>query len=913
MKNKTKIPFLELVKYLSFKIPLNNNLDFIKLSEFKNKESITELFCNLKSIEKYFKLKSINIVKLIYFNRNSINKLLYNTDRIIKLDEEEIEENISYYFYLTLLISEDKNTINYSYTIDYIKNLNKKRKNNNVYRTIFLSKVILDLIENYKGINKYNSNVIEIEKIENEIIEEIKKNISLIEQLNLNYNEKFIKSKNIDEIYAEIIKSLIFQKKFEDYEFSYNILTQLELKSIDITEKIFAHIKNFLDNKNNNCITNYLISKESDIFDVKKLNFYYILLNFILKNSVFVYEINFLLKTRAFLIKLINDKSDIFSSSDIKNMDESSKEKLVYILQYLLDSNYYIQKYINLKQDESNKCDIIKTEEKDDEEINNEESIKEENNNEKKSNEENNIEENGVEGSSDEKNIISPINNFLNRDSNEFSKISNSNSQYFEQSDENENENESNNEKSIAKREIITLSFNDNNSNIKLNSSSLLSKNSPREINKNSNIIPSKNLSNLRQIISSYTRSSNPNLNKKNNINIYPYQIFEFQRIIGSHKKREDKKSQNMNKRYTADFITQIYKGYISGGFNNIFNFYNKNYEKEIQINNMGDYAFSVSEIILRGKHLIILCYKNSLEFYLINDEIKKFFLKYDRILQRLEDKLNYSFYVDDKYLFVCFQNEVLVPKMDYFNEMQKNFATINIKSVKSGIKIDEPFVALKTWNIAKSTIKFYNYKINFILSSEVDEHSLILSSNGLAVLSKEESDIKISALLCACKKYTKSQKNGILLIFVEIFDINLYFEDYFYDTSTFEVYCFCQLFIIKEKSIIIQQTKKKATNYFLVGGFEKKKNKGVIKLYKIIYEKKKIEFIQDVIFENNTFKGFNMPISSIIQSSTNGNIIITCWDGNVFLFSCSYFDYFLKQDEDIREDISFQKYFKLK
>ena len=169
-----------------------------------------------------------------------------------------------------------------------------------------------------------------------------------------------------------------------------------------------------MESKNNNCIGNYLISKESDIFDVKKINFYYILIYFILKNSIFIYEINFLLKTRKFLVKLINDKSDIFSSSNIKNIDRNSKERLDYILEHLLDSNYYIQKYINLKQDESNMSDIIEPEVVDDEELDEEiinessifeESIKEENNNEKNNNEENNIEE-----SSDDGNTIRHLN-----------------------------------------------------------------------------------------------------------------------------------------------------------------------------------------------------------------------------------------------------------------------------------------------------------------------------------------------------------------------------------------------------------------------------------------------------------------------------------------------------------------------
>ena len=292
MENKTKIPFLELVKYLSFKIPLYNNLDFIKLSELKNKKNITELFINLKSVKNYYKLNNANIVKLLYFNRNSINNILYNNDRLITLDEKEMEENISYYLYLSLLMRENQNTINYSYTIEYIKNLNKNQKNNNnIYKKLLISKVILDLIKNYKAIDEYNRNSIEGEKIEKENIEIIKKNLSWLEKLNLNFDEKYIKSKNIDEIYIEIIQSLIFQKKFEDYEFSHNILTQLELKSIDITGKIFYNIKTILESKNNNCIENYLISKESDIFDVKKINFYYILIYFILKNSIFIYEL----------------------------------------------------------------------------------------------------------------------------------------------------------------------------------------------------------------------------------------------------------------------------------------------------------------------------------------------------------------------------------------------------------------------------------------------------------------------------------------------------------------------------------------------------------------------------------------------------------------------------------------------
>ena len=46
------------------------------------------------------------------------------------------------------------------------------------------------------------------------------------------------------------------------------------------------------------------------------------------------------------------------------------------------------------------------------------------------------------------------------------------------------------------------------------------------------------------------------------------------------------------------------------------------------------------------------------------------------------------------------------------------------------------------------------------------------------------------------------------------------------------------------------------------------------------------IKYIQDIYIEQGkNFKGFNGQISSIVQSRTTGNIIVTCWDGNVHLF----------------------------
>ena len=152
--------------------------------------------------------------------------------------------------------------------------------------------------------------------------------------------------------------------------------------------------------------------------------------------------------------------------------------------------------------------------------------------------------------------------------------------------------------------------------------------------------------------------------------------------------------------------------------------------------------------------------------------------------------------------------------------------------------------------------------------------------------------------LLCACKKYLEKQNNGILLISLE----NNSQKSYnFYDTGKFEVYCFCQIsneYIINYNSYYNNEIEKKNNiNYILVGGFNKYKGEGLIKLYKLEYneviEKIKIEYQQDIIFKKITrkisqkaFIGFKNPISCIIQSRIKKNILISSFDGNVYLFS---------------------------
>ncbi len=227
----------------------------------------------------------------------------------------------------------------------------------------------------------------------------------------------------------------------------------------------------------------------------------------------------------------------------------------------------------------------------------------------------------------------------------------------------------------------------------------------------------------------------------------------------------------------------------------------------------------------------------------------------------------------------------------------------------------------LLIYNIINHRKLFYKFK---------DEYSFIYSQNGLIIfpmnIKKKETHeiINKNIILFACKKYCKTQKNGILLImnndenedYIRDYDNELY--TFFFDTENFEVYCFCPVLIFDTHYIIKKSITK--TNYFLAGGFEKAKNKGSIKLFKIIYDNEKvesrIEFIQDIeiIDENNSnqiiFKIFKKPISCITQSSLDKNLLITCWDGNVYSLETLNIESYLKFDELTEKNISLNNFF---
>ena len=140
-------------------------------------------------------------------------------------------------------------------------------------------------------------------------------------------------------MYIEIIVALIKQKKLEDFEFTFDIIKQLNFENIDITKIMFDKLYEIL-NSNEYYINNYIISNGNDLYNEKKLNFYFILINYILKNPIYLYQIPFLIKT-------INNVNTILKNNDclhrIKNINIYNK------LAYLINI------FTNTKSQSSNK------------------------------------------------------------------------------------------------------------------------------------------------------------------------------------------------------------------------------------------------------------------------------------------------------------------------------------------------------------------------------------------------------------------------------------------------------------------------------------------------------------------------------------------------------------------------------
>ena len=402
------------------------------------------------------------------------------------------------------------------------------------------------------------------------------------------------------------------------------------------------------------------------------------------------------------------------------------------------------------------------------------------------------------------------------------------------------------------------------------------------------------------------------NQKSKGSIN---YIICKFSKKIGEH--IISKKNALKKKKYTAEFITGINEIFISYGTNNEVIIYSNSYDKITSIETV-DWIYNVLDYKSQNIKTLNIIGSSGKQIYTFTSE--QIGSNYKSNKNPMENNLLYLLNMESSYYFACCENTVFLHE-GFLDKLQmiNKFPIYENVLMKSAIKFNNNLLVFKSNKITskgKSQLLLYNFRRkkdipNFLISDE--EYSFVFSPLGQALITHEfnntKTDIENKILLYACKKYASSQKNGILLLYnmhhiAEDKDNileRIKVESYFLNTKIFEPYCICPLIMVDSNKILETSVEIKETDYFLVGGFEKKRKQGKIKLYRIIYgEKCLIEYIQDIKIFDKSYNGFNGPISCITQSKKDGNLLITCWDGNVYLVDQPNISFYLEQDEQI-------------
>ena len=971
------------------KLYLKNNPNFIiKFLDIpliiEEDNPITKFFITFSTLLKIilnFPLFTKYLFKLV----NYIHALLYQTEEIIYIDIQNFT-NISFYFYLDLLIKYEENIVNYEYSMQFINKFNQMQNHNdkNYFYEIIKSKIVFDLISNFKATNSYNSKYDEeIEQLQKNNINIIKNNIYIFSNNKINLNDKDIFIKGLEEIYIEIINSLIKNNKLNDYNYTINILRQLDVENIDLTLLMFNEISKTL-NENEKYINEQRILTKEDLFSEEKINFHYILLKFIFKNSLYIYNIPFLTQNRENIIKIIKS-NNLFKDLSLMPKDDL-KDRLKFIVKSYSDSAYYyslflkdenINDNINVKINQNN-INLLsgKSTEKSLDKLESEAGVQiiGEKEKEKNSKIDAQVEyiipylllnkaiikihtnERGKEPYIiyekiliGEKGIKINYNNLISFENSNDNSILIQNYKYFlaflkqfeniikdnfkynykleiklefkrnnldkkpvydieckylfyepEKSKEiitfkdenifNNLKNENNIGSTFLINEINNISFKDikYNNNFPLNSTMKNENKSSKQFTIEENKIDNKISKEIMKKLTDY-KIDNIELEEK---------ILEFNEIIYKHKK-------------TCDFIFQLSDGIlVSGGKDNTLVIYVERLKKKIEMN-LEQYPYSISEKIPDNEDTVemILCCEKNFILIKLNTEDNSYNIE-TFLLPNI-----YSFYCCEltKGNFIISGESTSINIINLFDETKepkiiKEF--VQNETYFSGIIINKDIVALISNRVIPKGVDkliFYNLKTEKI-SVEIKGFSFNYSFTSLSLITINKNELHYNILLCACKRYYPQQKNGILIVNLQFQD-NIEVESQFYPTNNFEVYCFCQILNFKSNNDENNlndseyEVEYEETNYFFIGGFDEEKREGKIKLYKVIYDLKssltKIKYLQDIEFdESKDFGCFESPICSIIQSKINGKIAVSCWDGNVYLFSIPNISFYLKEDK---------------
>ncbi len=426
------------------------------------------------------------------------------------------------------------------------------------------------------------------------------------------------------------------------------------------------------------------------------------------------------------------------------------------------------------------------------------------------------------------------------------------------------------------------------------------------------------------------------------------YSILIYERVIGSHFE--------YRRNNTVEFLKELNNGnYLSvGSDKKILKIYSQNFNelKDVEIPEVRDCIYDIYEKKLKNHEQTHILACANKEIYLLKStsggglkvennwelpnmtcissliiEIKEK-VKAPRGSKKRNKNNSKGEYIEkNTNIVVVAGRNGIKCLVDIFERKNKEFESFNIENedtYRGLFKISETLIAITSNSIipgGKNKLIIYNFELNNNKNTwenkgnkrgdkeyEIENYSFIATNSGMASLSE-------NILLCACKKYTKEDKNGILLV-TNLNNKNNKLKDennkygwthIFKPTGEFEVHCLCPLKKeIKPQIGIINDIEDHSTKYdiFLVGGFDSKLGEGRIKLYTLVRKEKEIKgikFLQDIelpktgtmvieprLEQKKTIKikVFNGAISCLIQSSQDRKILASCYDGRVYLLS---------------------------
>ena len=312
--------------------------------------------------------------------------------------------------------------------------------------------------------------------------------------------------------------------------------------------------------------------------------------------------------------------------------------------------------------------------------------------------------------------------------------------------------------------------------------------------------------------------------------------------------------------------------------------------KKLVELNQIEDTIYNISEKTSDNKNSIEIILTSGKLLYLIkitennrNYNMKKFKIPYASLFFCCE-------ITKGKFIISGETSAIYYEQLFDENNQYRKMYYLSDKCYHSGIKISEKIIVLVSNTIIKNgedNLIFYDLDEKKIITN-INRYSYILRPNGFALINKNENII----LLCACKKYTSSQKSGIVLINISLNQKE--FKETFTITDNFEIYTIFHIDLDSDG-------KNKKYEFLFVGGFDLEKREGKIKLYKIYDNKvngnEQLKYLQDIeLDEGNDFQGFHSAVTSINACKNTKKLIITCLDGTLYLFSKPNLEFYLDE-----------------